>query len=84
MNATYTVISGASNLEKGTHHKVVNKIVNSDFHAPKFPNDLALLFVDPPFDFVHSPNRNITLHRGKLIPGTKGVFSGWGCTVLTE
>ncbi|XP_033217498.1 trypsin eta-like [Belonocnema kinseyi] len=83
-NATYTIISGASNIEKGTHHKVVKRIVNPDFHAPKFPNDLALLFVEPPFDLVHSPNRNISLHRGKLVPGTKGVFSGWGCTELTD
>ena len=76
----YRVLSGSKYKNRGTPHKIIKKIVHPGFVLSSYKNDLALIVISPPIDFIHSPNRGIQLYNGSLpSENPYGTFTGWGC-----
>ena len=82
-NDVYTILSGSSFRRNGTLHHVRRLIINQQYNMSKHWSDLALLKIFPPIDLVHSPNRNIELHNGHILPNSYGTISGWGWISLS-
>ena len=87
-NAIYTILSGSSNVRRGTPHNVTHIIIHPHYHPHVFSDDLALVYIWPPIDFETSPNKIITLynngHGYSLPSNTEATVSGWGVHHLSE
>ena len=82
-DAWYIILSGSSHEKHGVPHNVTRKIIHPEYHRDRFPNDLALLIINPPIDLIHSPNRKIALYIGEVDEDTIGTISGWGSNCMT-
>ena len=82
-DAWYIILSGSSHENHGVPHNVTRKIIHPDYRLRRFPNDLALLIINPPIDLINSPNRKIALYNGEVTENTPGTISGWGSNYMT-
>ena len=83
-NAEYTILSGSAIKSEGIRHKIIEKIFHPNLNTISYVNDLALLKIRPPIDFIYSHNRRIELFDGNVPLNTFGTLSGWGCTHVIE
>ena len=79
-HANYSILSGKHFALQGTHHNIEQIIPHPYYNPEKNENDLALLIIFPPIDFVNSPNRKIGINTAYIRPMIYATFSGWGCT----
>ncbi|XP_071043577.1 trypsin-1 isoform X2 [Parasteatoda tepidariorum] len=85
----YRIVSGTSDLAEGNKaklgvgtsqsvHKVYDAYVHEAFSAQTLQNDIALLQVDPPFDFSRHDVRPACIPPPGFEPHGYATVSGWG------
>ncbi|XP_033217787.1 trypsin-6-like [Belonocnema kinseyi] len=74
--ATYVVLSGSSQRNRGMRHKAAIIIRHQDFKPLSYNFDLALIKIVPPIGWNNHP---IELAQKPLFPHSPGYITGWGC-----
>ena len=78
---SYTIRTFGKCSETTNEHKILRKINHlSDY----FTNDIALLLIEPPINFVRSKARTIDLLIGPIPPNTTGTISSWSPRNITR
>ena len=71
---SYTITNLGNRRLTTDEHNILRKINHiSDY----FTNDIALLLIDPPIDFMRSKARKVDLLIGPIPPNTTGTISSW-------
>ena len=77
-HVTYHILSGSEKINSGVQHNITGKLIYPYYNPHMSGNDIALLKISPPIEFIYSHNQRIELYRGNIPSGTLGTFSGWG------
>ena len=80
MIGTYSALTGSSYVNAGTPHEILSKLPHPEYRPPSLENDLAILIIDPPIDYINSPSWPIEIYDQVYIsPNRWGTLTGWGC-----